>query len=75
VGWCSATSIFDTVIDAVIPEVSPERLTIIAAVIADALWDQDWDCESDSKYYETLLFPIMVEKGYAEWDDLIDEDE
>lgn len=52
-GWCSATSIFDSVLDAGLPYITDkaarERFVYLVAV---PLWDGDWDCESDSDYYD-----------------------
>jgi hypothetical protein len=68
-GWCSGTSIFDGVMDAIVPIVEPDHLYDIAGHIAELLWDSDWDCEADSKYYEELLKPLMIERGYIDEDD------
>lgn len=69
-GWCSATGIFDAVLDELTAqEVEPEVLTGVAETLYDVLTSQDWDCESDSRYFNTLLIEIMYSRG-----DLDDED-
>lgn len=69
-GWCSGTTIFDTVMDAVVDYLpNEEAKREVALKVAKTLWDGDWDCEADSKYWDSILVHIMHDEGHIDDED------
>lgn len=62
-GWCSGTSIFDSMMEIVLEYVPEDKQMEVAEKIAEPLWDGDWDCESDSEYWNSHLVHIMHKRG------------
>lgn len=67
-GWGSAVDLFDEIMDAIIPYVPINKLEEVAEKIANPLWMGDWDTEMDSKYFDSILLPIMRRR------DMLDDD-
>lgn len=71
-GWGSATQIFDNVMDAVIEYIPIDKVEGVAEKIAEPLWMDDWDTEMESKYFDSILLPIMrrrdmLDHDFDEW--------
>ena len=78
IGWCSATSIFDSVCSSLLNtewdapgggiRTAPEDVPImILKNLAIELEDQDWDCQRESDYWKHPIVQKVFKELHLEW--------
>lgn len=65
-GWCSATTIFDTVCDGLLSDEPQDKKKIITELIS-ALEDGDWDCQQDSDFWDHPLIQEIMKELHPDW--------
>ena len=67
-GWCSATSIFDSVCEGLLSEEPKSKKEVLKELIV-ALEDADWDCQPDSEFWNHPMVQEVMHKLHPDWFD------
>jgi hypothetical protein len=67
-GWCSATSIFDSVCEGLLSDQPKSKKEVLKELIV-ALEDGDWDCQTESEFYDNPLVQEVMRELHPHWFD------
>ena len=65
-GWCSATSIFDSVCEGLLDDKPKDTKEVIRELVV-ALEDGDWDCQQDSAFWDHPMVQEVMKELHPRW--------